>query len=283
MNNQRPLSFAEAVPITRDDHLHVIVVNKYGTLPVTIRYAVQKLDEKTGKLDDQPTIVTRSWQSTTAAIDNYNFQLTHGYLLSVHVEIGNNVVQVGLCYVFVNLRRGAVSSTFVANTAEPWLTLIQDYVSINVSPSWPPQSGVGYNREGKAVLDIPVAAPAAQADWGYTVGASEKVEIQSIRFRLVADGNAANRQCSIQVDDGNDANYHIFLTPAVNVTAGQTKDIFYLAGFPISYNRDAGMIVEPMPPLVLSAGQRIRSNTTGLQVGDQYSDIIIHAQFEVAR
>ena len=90
-----------------------------------------------------------------------------------------------------------------------------------------------------------------------------------MKFSLVAAG-AANRRVHIAIDDGTNEVYLIQI--AVNITDGVTAVCTYSGiGFHQTSQASAYGGMLPSEPLELPEGWRIRTETSGLQAGDNYS------------
>lgn len=119
---------------------------------------------------------------------------------------------------------------------------------------------------------VPFTAPAAGAEFTITPDKAALWRILSLRFVLTTDANVANRQVTLVADDGTTT---FFQTGAVlNHAAGTALIYTTFEGAGVA---TTGFGTEhlpfPVPGVVLEQGFRLRSLTTAIQVGDQFSAI----------
>ena len=130
---------------------------------------------------------------------------------------------------------------------------------------------------GHAFTEV-VAPPSPAAGGGFTYTVSRYWEVSdSLAFRLVCDANAANRQVTVNVNDGGGVLLASFSANAVQ-TAAQTRDYV----FQPNYNAPSGPVngifnlpwyiglLQPNFSIVLTIG--------AVQVGDQVSRIRLNQE-----
>lgn len=125
----------------------------------------------------------------------------------------------------------------------------------------------GFDRRWRTIR---LADPAAGTDWIMQAPGSSYWRVVSLRARLVTAITVASRISSLAADDGTRIWYQQETTVAQ--TAGQTIDHVGFAGS----QQTAGVpaIISyglPFEGILLLPGFRLRSNTTALQAGDQWS------------
>jgi hypothetical protein len=109
--------------------------------------------------------------------------------------------------------------------------------------------------------------PPANTEISETIPARRRWIIRTLRFRLITDTNAGNRLITILIDDGT----NFLLT--FNISQAQVPNTTYTYSFA---NINVGEtfvdteLFHPFPHLILSAGCRLRTFTSGLRVGDNY-------------
>jgi len=148
------------------------------------------------------------------------------------------------------------SSSIVA----PWLS---DTVQI-VYP-YPPEYGVQN-----------VVQPAAGVDWSFIVPHNQHWRILSISFRFLADANVANRLPRIQLL-ARPGSIVLTSAPVAFQTASQDRR-YVAASWAFSFaGSDPTFRQIPLPvDWVAPDNFTLRSLTSGIQVGDQFSEIFIH-------
>lgn len=269
------------VYIQRDDRLHVKILNGFPGAGVTVS---ARLLMPRGPVAGQPDTNTpeaiasaldvRGWINTiqntflpdaTRTANEFDLALAEGYLLSVSVTKGAGATFTrGQCFATVGLQRGAAAGSRFMN-------LVSEYVALDLDVCWPggtiksPIEGPGFTHS------IQQANPGAGADWTFTAATGQRLRISSFSAVLTASAAAGNRQAELIVDDG--ANIVWRTTAQANVTAGQVVT-FSATGTNVPQGiitTDQELVIPPT--LVLAPGWRIRTATTGIQAGDQWSAI----------
>lgn len=184
-----------------------------------------------------------------------------------------------------NLQPGGGASAFVEvllSRFSPSLfnasqVLCQGYINFNQPVSWP--GGVNSTSVDCAGLprSIGGTTPAAGADISDSVPANAKWGVVSAFFKLVTSAAVANRTLVFVIDDGVNIVQTVVINiviPAVttwNISIGQTLQNITLPA--------SGVANACMPLGVnLFPLWRLRTLTTGLQAGDQYSNITYGVQ-----
>ena len=142
----------------------------------------------------------------------------------------------------------------------PWLS-----DTIQIVYPYPPEYGV---------QNIP--APAAGSDLSFTIPHNQHWRIISLSFRLLADANVANRLPRIQLQARSGT--VVFTTlPAAFQTASQDRR-YIMGAFGFDFGTtDPTFRAIPCPVDFVAADDfTLVTNTTGLQVGDQFSDIRLY-------
>lgn len=126
----------------------------------------------------------------------------------------------------------------------------------------------------RLVKNVPVADPAAGADWSVTVPAGVTWELLSFHTRLATSAAVANRFPSwlVKDPDGNEWQRIVQFSAA---TAGQTEAISGVSGF--GDHVTGGTTIMPMqtPPIVMPSGHKLVGGTSSIDVADQYSQTIV--------
>jgi hypothetical protein len=112
--------------------------------------------------------------------------------------------------------------------------------------------------------------PAPGAEVALTVPAGVSAALDAVTFKLVTSATVATRTPTLIIDDG--VNVMWQLQAAAGQAAGST--VIYQYGGNSELALRNGVLTEPLPPLILGPGYRIRTVTAGIQVGDQYSAIV---------
>lgn len=196
--------------------------------------------------------------------------LAEGYLLSM-ASLATVAATRGQTFVRATLVRGA------GNAPQPSQVLFADYVTTAFGAAFPngravsPVEGPGFVRTFLA------ANPPAGADWTITIPSNARWKIRAWSALLTASATVANRQVVLTAGGGGGNG---FLAPALtNVTAGQAATF---SAAPLSTYTGVLPLFQILPlpgDLFLSGAtgilQSFGVSTTGLQVGDQWSNISV--------
>lgn len=122
-----------------------------------------------------------------------------------------------------------------------------------------------------------VAAPAAGADFTHVFGGAYIRRIIAISAQLVTSAAVANRQVRLDVSSSEG---RVLSVPLVaSVTASLTTQLSWAEGItPPNTALFDNCLVAGFPALVVPAGFSIASVTQGIDVADQYSNVLIWAE-----
>lgn len=136
--------------------------------------------------------------------------------------------------------------------------------------------GVAAERllELRLVKRYPVVTPAAGAEFTKTVPGGVLWEVLEIFYTFVTSAIVANRSVSVAFQDA-DSNYLGRFSNAQAYPAGQTSRITYSSGFGYAQGGGATAVGLPNPPYILQSGDKMLSQTSLIDVGDQISGIFI--------
>lgn len=123
-----------------------------------------------------------------------------------------------------------------------------------------------------------VTAPAAGADFTYTVPAGVYGTLQAVTATLATDANAATRHPILQVTRGGK---NIALVPNGNFgTISSSASYGWMVGG-VATGGTTTTVGAALPPINVQPGDIIKSTQSGLQVGDQFSAVEILLQGSV--
>jgi len=193
------------------------------------------------------------------------FQLVEGFLLSVSLLTPNPTATGSPAYASAALIRPPNTA------AAQYETLCAGYVNSVIAISYPqtppqrPTDGAGIIRS------FAITPPAAGADFTFTVNTLTRLRIISISATLTTAVAVANRNVELVIDDG--ANVVAEIDSGFSQLASLVNDYTWMDSGPIGAAFD-NVVVLPLPAnLILPAGFRISSETTGIQAADQWSAI----------
>lgn len=130
--------------------------------------------------------------------------------------------------------------------------------------------------ESAVVRTFTVANPGVGTDWKFTVPGESVLAIFSVTATLTASAVVANRAPIAFTTDGNAILFRV--GPGAAVTASQTVIFSWLPelGYRDTATNFNTQLVG-LPPLYMASGQVFQVATTAIDVGDQWSGIVISA------
>lgn len=143
-----------------------------------------------------------------------------------------------------------------------------------VAPSGVVTANVAVNGADEVVgpgpmLDVSNAAPAAGADWTYTVPAGQSLVVETLQFSLVTGVTVANRTVQVIIDDGANELWR-WVSPTVQAASTTVEYVGAQSSVEYGAVRN-GVEAFELPNLILGPGYRVRTVTVNIQATDQYS------------
>jgi hypothetical protein len=188
--------------------------------------------------------------------------LSEGWLLGLDVLAATGSPSFGQVWVCIELVRGKETSAQVVQA------LAMGFVTARTPLVWPgganllPLDGPGNLRS------VTGTTPGAGAEISETIATGSRAELIAFHAQLAASATVANRFPNLLLDDG--ANVYARSQISGAITASQTVQISWAQGYPAATQQT--QFLAPLPNFLrMGAGHRIRTSTTGIQVGDQYS------------
>lgn len=130
-------------------------------------------------------------------------------------------------------------------------------------------------RPGGVVSVITGTVPGAGVEYVETVPVGSQWELIAVRLKLVTSGSVANRSVQLAIDAGGAPDLAASAWDAL-IAASTTIKIYFSLGFSKPWNDQGGNAYAPLPRgLQLYAGWRLKTLTTNLQAGDQFSEIAL--------
>lgn len=191
-------------------------------------------------------------------------KLGTGYLLNVLVRVTSGTPQRGQTFVQIELVRGqATSGDLVGMLAGGDVTARQGI-------AWP-GSDVRSSLDGPGALrSIVGTTPAVGVDISETVPTGARWELLSFAYLFTASAVAGSRELLLVIDDG--ANVLYSSPIQAFVTANQVRPVYRIPGLAVPFIDINNRFTSPLPVgLQLGAGYRVRTSTSGGDVGDVYA------------
>ena len=245
-----------ALYIFREDQL--VIDTWSSTAPGAIHIKARVLTPE-GRI--QTSAWTHMPNSDRSQATTYH-DLGEGFLLGVMVLAPGLAYRRGHCWCLATLQRGRGAVGLLEHV------LIADYVTQTGRLVWP-GGQIRSSVEGPGLIrSVAGADPAAGAEVLVTVPTRARWRPHSIRFVLVTDNTAVNREADLVIDDG--ATTLLIIEPPALQGASATRGYNYGADFPSQVALTQEFLI-PLPVgLILLAGYRIRTVTTNIQAADNY-------------
>lgn len=191
------------------------------------------------------------------------FPMGDGWLLNLQVRTSAGTPRRGQCYVLVEVVRGLLTNQ------EPLGALLQDYVNTTSRLAWPGSPLVASAVPPGALRSITGTNPAANAEISETVPTNARWRLLALFATLVTDVNVANRDAALTIDDGAAvvARYSAGQNHAASLT---TRYVWAAAGARFTIATDRTIVV-PITDVWMPDAYRLKTVTTNLQVGDDWS------------
>ncbi len=155
------------------------------------------------------------------------------------------------------------------------IPLVSGYVTQAKGLSWPGTDLQSLIPGHGLIVGTQVTAPAAGAEFTHTITANRVLHIFSLTFRFVTDANAANRTIGIIIT--HDGTSLIKFAAVASQTASLTRDYTFSQISGLSPTLFSTAIFSPLPAELWVIGEdTIETETTNIQVGDQFSLISIN-------
>lgn len=198
------------------------------------------------------------------------FDLQEGHFIGLTVVPAAIVGGRGLIHITCGLTRGGNQVSSITQI------LFAGYIEGSRAPSWP-MLHLESTVEGPGRLTrLASATPSAGAEIGLTVTDGTRSKPITMSFELTTDANAANRRVHMEIVDGTSI---VGRMPADAVqVASDTRRYTACAGaFRKTGAGGASLITMPID-LVLGPNDTLRTVTTNLQAGDQFTNAQLYLE-----
>jgi hypothetical protein len=249
-----------SVYLTGEDQLRVTVLNAAAAVRVQLSGRL---------LNTSGEIVPYSHDflpSTDRSVATMTRSIGEGWLLEASVKTIAGAPLIGQCYAILSIVRGSTGNQVDLST------LGAGYVTAVQRLAWP---GAGFQSSldgGGALRSITGAVPAAGAEVSETVPTGARWELISFAALLTTSATVSNRSANHTLDDG----ANIYFRADSNLAHAASIALLYVLAtcFTIPSSTNGLAYQKPLPPNIrLGAGHRIRTQTTNLQAGDQWSAV----------
>lgn len=253
-------AFSSAWYLRTDDNLRVTSYNALASVRLELRYRMLDLNDNiVASQEAQVPNTDRTAKSTI-------FVTPDGWLLGGEVFVSGAAPLIGQTYVVVEIVRGLGSS------ALPLQVIAAGYVSAKQPLPFPGVQISSSLDGGGALRSITGSTPGAGGEISETVPTGARWQLLTFSAQLAASATVANRIPTLIIDDG--ATSLSRSSSQVNQPASNTWIYSWSGGFTsTNLGATSNVSIPLMTPAFLNAGYRVRTGTSGLQVGDQYSAV----------
>ncbi len=248
------------IPIRENSRLQVAGFSN-TLLPGQVVVQVWLQDEDTGAIVPNETII----DFTAAVAPTRDVSLTKGKIISATARWTGVVISDGEVFVSVRIILGLPATNVLQ------AVLMQGYLNAD-DPLAFPGSGVKRGVDGPGNYEIFSQAIGAGVDFTFIVSEGFRWRPVSLRAQLVTDANAANRIPVLEMVEG--ASIKASSATSNTQPASTTRIYTWFIGASRSGLIESNVEI-PMPEQWLMAANLIRTATTAIQVGDQWSAIVL--------
>lgn len=245
--------------VTGEDNLRVVLRNSLASAVVTIE----------GRFLTLAGVVTPFVEVIAPASDRSavtrDFRLGDGWILNVSARVTTGAPSVGQVYARICVIRGLGAAPIQIGT------LVQGYATEADDLAWP-GGPLRTSVEGPGWLRTLANQDPAEGEMILiTVPTGARWRPLSLRFRLVTNGTAANREVELVITDGTN---EIANVPAgVTQTASQTRRYSYFHTAPRGAGTVSLFVIAPLPRIDIPAGYTIETLLNGGQVSDAFTQV----------
>lgn len=254
----------EGIYLTGEDNLRLTTFGALASAIVTVEGRIVRPDGTVHFFSETHTPNSDRTSATKL------LQLGRGVLTHAHARVTTGTAVIGHIFGVLELVRGFTGGVV------PMATLAQGYITSAARLAWPGSPllpSVGPHGRPRTISGTD---PAAGVELSETVPAGARWLLKTFNLALLADATVANRAVIITIDDGTNIVWQVGTN--INVTASQLAIYRLGVGLPFltigttHYNL-------PIPAgLILGPGYRIRTITTNLQAGDNYTAPVYHVE-----
>ena len=257
----RGISSPPAFVTTGEDALRVISINALTgvRLKITAR-----------RLSDKGEILANAWDhtpNTNRTPATSDFPLSVGAIINLSIVATNATPLIGQTFVIAQVVRGTGAAAIVLGT------LLAGYITSTQALGWP-GSPIVSSLDGQGVVRLILGTtPAAGAEIIETVPSGARWELLRFCAALVTNAVAGNRTPIFRIITAADTSYR----PASVHVQGPSKGWTWSWSGALNYQQDGvnGNTTQPTPlPLMMFAGEQIKTLTLGMAAGDQWSQVV---------
>ena len=243
-----------------DEDLRITSYNALASVVLSVRARMYEADGRVTDSIDSHTPNTNRTAATSIV------RTAEGWLLGGEVFVSSGAPLIGQTFVVVEVVRGESTAAIATQL------LAAGYVTAKQPLLFPavfPQSSLD---GGGALRSITGTTPAAGAEITETVPTGARWEFITFQAQLVTSAAVANRSPMLIVDD---AVNNIYRRPTTVAQAASLTIVYnWSQGTPDATATNSGTIGFVLPVgLRLGSGFRVRTSTSSIQVGDQYSAV----------
>ena len=259
---ENPVIQGRGIPINFNDFLDIGINNSAVDVGITVFIKTVLAD---GSVQNHRHDLTPTTDGTDSGI---TVRLDGGWLIQVTLMVREGVPEYGDTFAFCRLHFGSSTASL------GFQFLASGYITELLAVSWPDMVPRDPLLPHKGIVLIAGTSPAAGANYTYTVGVRQLIEVISVGFRLVTAATVATRTVTLFFDDSSIPVNEI--VAANDQVASLTVDYFFSVSG-VAETLKAGIQMIPMAKHILKQTHRMRIVVTNIQATDAISRIRIEA------
>jgi len=237
-----------------------LVIDLMSNLPRTLTLNYRMMQTDGVVIENQTSLAV----TVVDGLQTFSIPLTEGYLLGFNIS-SPIPIPTGNVYGFVSIGRAIGGGTFLRTQ-----TLSAGYITRLVPLSFPPGTFTRPTETSGQLLNTNAGTPALGQEVDLQVPTSHRYTLLAGFLSFVASATVANRLVAIRLLTGSNTTLYRWRS-ATPVTAGQTVQ-FYVGAVSLQMGTGNNEQLLPIPPsIALPQGAHIKTDTVGLQAGDQWN------------
>lgn len=251
-----PVLAPDGIYVTGEEYL--LVTSRASIASVVVAVSGRTIDERGRPIPFADRHLANSDRTEATSL----IRLGCGWLTDATAIVTGAAPQIGQAFIRVDLVRGEGAGRVVLST------LLQGALNAGHRLAWPGSFLTSTIAGPGAMRSVAGGDPAAGQEIFEAVPTGARWRVQAMRFALVTDASAANREVAIAFDDG--VTTYAESDSGVNQAASLTRQYTGSRTSVRGAAATATHILIAIPDLVLPAGHRIKTTTANLQAGDNF-------------
>lgn len=252
------------VYVTQDDSLHVVLYCSKANVDVLVAFRILRAD---GTVIRTPQHVT---PTNARARNDFFFQLTEGFLLSVDVSTATPSVLRGACWVDIDVSQGSASA------AVDYQSILSDYLTTGASIGFPGARQIS-SVEGPGLLTFNQQfGVAATANVTLGVPSGARWRLITAQAQLQTGAAAGNRNINFIISSP--TGFGLVITSQNAQLASQIVNYDFADVVPVTPAIPAQQTLQIPSNIVSDAANAFIFNVTGANAGDVWNNLQVNVE-----